>query len=287
MATISATDVKRLRDQTGAGMMDCKAALTEANGDFEAATVILRKKGLASAAKKAGRATGKGLIGTWLAPDRTAGVLAEVNCETDFVARTEDFQRLVERVVAEIAKAGDKANQEWLTDPSGPIAPLVAAMIAKAGENMAVSRFVRYAGQGFVAQYIHLGGELGVQVEFAAPPEAAAHPEFATLAREIAMQIAAVSPQYVSRTAVPADILDKERAIYKAQMENSGKPAQVIDKIVEGKLGSFYEQVVLVDQPSIRDPKMKVSDVIASAAKTLGGTVTVTRFARLKVGETA
>ena len=287
MATISASDVKRLRDQTGAGMMDCKSALTEANGDFEAATVILRKKGLASAAKKAGRATGKGLIGTWLSSDRTAGVLAEVNCETDFVARTEDFQRLVEHVVAEIVKAGDKATQEWLTDPAGPVAPLVAAMIAKAGENMAVSRFVRYAAQGFVAQYIHLGGELGVQVEFSASPSAAGHPEFATLAREIAMQIAAVHPQYVTRAAVPADILDKERAIYRAQMEGSGKPAHVIDKIVEGKLGSFYEQVVLVDQPSIRDPKMKVNDVIAAAVKQLGGPVTVTRFARLKVGETA
>jgi elongation factor Ts len=279
--------VKKLRDQTGAGMMDCKAALTEANGDFEAATVLLRKKGLASAAKKAGRATSKGLVGTWLAPDRRAGVLVEVNCETDFVARTEDFQRLVDSVLAEIVKAGDKATAEWLADPAGPIVPLVAAMIAKAGENMAVPRFVRYAGQGYVAQYIHLGGELGVQVELAASPEVAAHPEFAGLARELAMQIAAVSPLYASRADVPADVLEKERAIYRAQMENSGKPPQVIDKIVEGKLGSFYEQVVLVDQPSIREAKLKVSDVIAAAAKTMGEPVTVTRFARIKVGETA
>ena len=287
MSTISATEVKRLRDQTGAGMMDCKAALTEANGDFEAATVILRKKGLASAARKAGRTTGKGVIGSWLAPDRMAGVLVEVNCETDFVARTDDFQQLVANVLAEIVKAGDKATPEWLTDPAGPIAPLVAAMIGKAGENMAVSRFVRYAGHGAVAQYIHLGGELGVQVELSASPAAAAHPEFATMAREIAMQIAAVSPQYASRAAVPSDLLDKERSIYRAQMESSGKPPQVIDKIVEGKLGSFYEQVVLVDQPSIRDPKMKVSDVIAAAARAIGESVSVTRFARLKVGETA
>ncbi len=173
-----------------------------------------------------------------------------------------------------------------MKDPNGPIQKLVAAKIAKLGENMAVSRFVRYAGAGYVGQYIHLGGKLGVQVEFGGvTPAIADREEFTTLVKEIAMQIAAISPGYVSRESVPADVLDRERSIYRAQMENSGKPANVIDKIVEGKLGSFYSQFVLVDQPSIRDPKMTVKDVVAAANKALGGSVSVTRFARLKVGE--
>jgi len=285
---ISATDVKKLRDQTGAGMMDCKTALEEANGIFDEATTILRKKGLATAAKKAGRATTEGLIGNLLSADRAKGILVEVNCESDFVARTDDFQALVKDVLAEIDKAGDQATDAWLKDPNGPVAQRVAAAIGKLGENMAVPRFVRYAGQGTVAQYIHMGGKIGVQVEFGGvTPAVAGREEFATLTKEVAMQVAAASPLFASRTAVPGDVLEKEKSIYRAQMEGSGKPANVIEKIVEGKLGSYYSQVVLVDQPSIRDPKVSVADVLASAAKSLGATVTVTRFARLKVGEGA
>ena len=285
---ISAAEVKKLRDQTGAGMMDCKAALEEANGNFEEANTILRKKGLASAAKKAGRATSEGLIGNAVSADNGSGVLVEVNCESDFVARTDDFQNLIKNVIAEINTAGDAANDAWLQDPNGPVHPLVAAAIAKLGENMAIPRFVRYAGQGYVGQYIHLGGKLGVQVEFSGvTPEVAAKEEFVSLVKEIAMQIAAAGPLYASRTEVPADSLDKEKAIYRGQMENSGKPANVIEKIVEGKLGSFYAQVVLPDQPSIRDPKLTVANVLTAANKSLGATIGVTRFARLKVGEGA
>jgi elongation factor Ts len=284
--TISAADVKKLRDQTGAGMMDCKAALTEANGNFEEATTLLRKRGLATAAKKAGRATNEGLIGSRLSADHSTGILVEVNCESDFVARTEDFQQLIEDVLNEIDKAGDAADQAWLDDPEGPVKKRLAATIGKLGENMAVPRFVRYAGKGFIGQYIHLGGKLGVQVEFTGvDAQIAGRDEFQTLAKELAMQVAASSPSYVSRAEVPAEILDRERAIYRAQVE--GKPAAVIEKIVEGKLGSFYSQVVLPDQPSIRDPKTSVADVLAAAAKALGRPVTVTRFARLKVGEGA
>jgi elongation factor Ts len=286
---ITASDVKKLRDQTGAGMMDCKAALEEANGNFEEATTILRKKGLASAAKKAGRAAKEGLIGHLLAADGSKGILVEVNCESDFVARTDDFQQLVKDVLAEIDKKGDEASDTWLKEPTGPVQQRVAAAIGKLGENMTVSRFVRYAGQGYVGQYIHLGGKIGVQVEFGGvTPALAGNEEFAALVKKIAQQVAAASPEvprYVSRTAVPADVLDKERAIYRAQMEHSGKPANKIDQIVEGKLGSFYSQVVLPDQPSIHDSKMKVSDVLGAAAKGLGAPLTITRFARLKVGE--
>ena len=292
MTTITAADVKKLRDQTGAGMMECKNALTEANGDFEEATIILRKRGLASAAKKAGRSANEGLVGKRLSADKSVGTLVEVNCESDFVARTPDFQKLVQDVLTEIDAAGDAANDTWLKGANGPVQKLVAAAIAKLGENMAVPRFVRYAGQGYVGQYIHMGGKIGVQVEFAGvTSEIATRDEFETLVKEIALQIAAASPTsaaYVSREAVPAAVLEKEKSIYRAQMENSGKPANVIDKIVEGKLGAFFSQVVLPDQEYVRDPtgKTKVKDVVAAANKTLGASVSVTRVARLKVGET-
>ena len=199
-APISADLVKKLRDRTGAGMMECKAALQEAKGDLEEALTILRKRGLASAAKKTGRATSEGLIGSYIHLGGKIGVLVELNCESDFVARTDDFQ---------------------------------------------------------------------------------------TLLKELALQVAASSPQYVSREEVPADVLDRERAIYKAQMEGSGKPPQVIDKIVDGKLNSFYEQVCLVDQPSIRDPKLTVGQLIQAAIAKLGENMSVARFVRFKVGETA
>jgi elongation factor Ts len=285
--TITAADVKKLRDQTGAGMMECKAALTEANGDFEEATTILRKRGLASAAKKAGRTTSEGLIGNRVSPDHSSGTLVEVNCESDFVARTEDFQKLIQDIIDAVEKAGDAANDAWLTDANGPVVALIKPVIGRLGENMAAPRVVRYAGKGYVGQYIHMGGKLGVQVEFAgATPEIATRDEFTTLAKEIAMQIAASSPTYVSREAVPSDLLEKERAIYRAQMEDSKKPANVLDKIIEGKLGSFYAQAVLPDQASIRDPKTTVAAVLAAASKALGATITVSRFARLRVGET-
>ena len=284
---ITAADVKKLRDATGAGMMECKAALLEADGNFDDANTILRKRGLASAAKKAGRATSDGLIGHRVAADHASGVLVEVNCETDFVARTDDFQKLLQDILTAIETAGDAANDAWLSDPNGPVVALLKPVIGKLGENMAAPRFVRYAGKGYVGQYIHMGGKIGVQVEFTGvTPEVATREEFAALVKEIAMQIAAASPTYVSRAAVPADLLDKERAIYRAQMENSGKPANVIEKIIEGKLGSYYAQVVLTDQASIRDPKATVNDVLSAASKALGATIGVSWFARLRVGET-
>jgi elongation factor Ts len=286
---ITADMVKKLRDQTGAGMMECKNALTEANGDFEEANTILRKRGLASAAKKAGRSANEGLIANRVSADHLSGTLAEVNCESDFVARTPDFQQLMANVLAEIDKAGDAANDAWLKDANGPIAKLIVPVVAKLGENMTVPRFVRYAGKGYVGQYIHLGGKLGVMVEFSGvTPEIAKRDEFQTLVKEIAMQIAAANPSYATRDAVPAEVLEKEKSIYRAQMENSGKPANVLEKIVEGKLGSYYKQVVLPDQESIfteLHPKMSVKDVVAQASKALGVPVAVTRFARLKGGE--
>src|SRR5262245_10466498 len=195
MTTITAADVKKLRDQTGAGMMECKAALTEANGSFEEATTILRKRGLASAAKKAGRATSEGLIAYRVAPDHSSGTLVEVNCESDFVARTPDFQQLMADVLDLVDQAGSGATDGWLQDPEGPVKKRVAATIAKLGENMGVSRVVRYTGD-YVAQYIHtVGGKLGVQVEFdGVTPAIRDREEFKGLAREITMHIAAANP---------------------------------------------------------------------------------------------
>ena len=198
MADINAALVKQLRDATGAGMMECKAALVEAKGNLDDATTILRKRGLAQATKKAGRSTNEGLIGSYIHMGGKIGVLVEVNCESDFVARTDDFQNL---------------------------------------------------------------------------------------AREIAMHVAAANPQYVRREEVPADVLERERAVYRGQMEGQNKPAAVIDKIVEGKLNSFYEQVCLLDQPSIRDPKLTIGQVVQAAIAKMGENIGIPRFVRFKLGE--
>src|SRR5205085_3246618 len=188
----------------------------------EEANTILRKRGLASAAKKAGRSTSEGLIGYRLAGDHASGTLVEINCESDFVARTPDFVQLMEDVLNEIEKAGDAANDAWLKDPQGPVIKHVAPVIAKLGENMGVSRFVRYAGKGYVGQYIHLGGKIAVMVELAGvTPELAKRDELAALVQELAMQIPAASPAYATREEVPAVVLHKEQAIYPASKKHA------------------------------------------------------------------
>ena len=286
--TITATDVKALRDRTGAGMMDCKAALMEANGDMDEAITILRKKGMAQVAKKAGRAMKEGLAGVRLSADATDGVVAEVNCETDFVARTPEFQALVDTVTQALLAAPSTEDPQALAAADGVVGQLVAEKIAKTGENMAITRAARLSGEGLVGSYLHLGGKIGVLVELQGVPAAARQSDaVATLVRELAMQIAAASPSYATREEVPASVIEQEKNIYRAQMENSGKPANVIEKIVEGKLGSFYGVAVLPDQPSIRDPKTTVAQVIAEASKAAGGTIRVSRFVRFKVGESA
>jgi elongation factor Ts len=287
MATITAADVKVLRDRTGAGMMECKSALVETGGNLDDAITLLRKRGLAQAAKRAGRATGEGVIGALLTPDSRRGALVEVNCETDFVARTDAFQTLVREVTEAVMAAGPAATPEWLQDPAGPVAQKVTAAIARTGENMAVPRCAYFVTEGRLSQYIHLGGKIGVMVDLRAPAAALDTEAARTLAKELALHVAAASPQFVRRDEVPADVLDRERSIYRAQLEGQNKPAAVLEKIVEGKLGSFFEQAVLVDQPSIRDPKVKVSQVIAEASKAAGAPLDVARFVRLKLGDTA
>ncbi|MGE3841413.1 MAG: translation elongation factor Ts [Vicinamibacterales bacterium] len=287
MATITASEVKTLRERTGAGMMECKAALVETDGNLDDAITLLRKRGLAQAAKRAGRATSEGSVGALLAPDGKRGALVEVNCETDFVARTDDFQALVREAAEAVMAAGEAASPEWLANPQGPVAQKVTAAIAKTGENMAAPRCAFFASDGFITQDIHLGGKIGVMVDVRGPAAAVTSEAGRTLGKELAMHVAAASPQFVTRTQVSSDALERERSIYRAQLEGQNKPANVIEKIVEGKLGSFYEQVVLLDQPSIRDPKVKVSQVIADASKAAGGALEIARFVRLKLGESA
>ena len=225
---ITAEQVKKLRDQTGAGMMECKNALTEANGDFEEANTILRKRGLASAAKKAGRTANEGLIANSVAADHSSGILVEVNCESDFVARTPDFVQLMDQVSTEIEKAGDAANEAWLKDPNGPItswwrrsSPSSARTWRSRGSCATPARATSASTSTWAARSACRWSSA------ASRRRSPARDEFATLVKEIAMQIAAASPSYVSREAVPADLLEKEKAIYRAQMENSGKPANV------------------------------------------------------------
>jgi elongation factor Ts len=288
MATITASDVKALRDRTGAGMMDCKAALTEANGDMDEAITILRKRGMAQVAKKAGRTMKEGLVGVRLNADASDGVVAEVNCETDFVARTPAFQALVDTVTRDLLAAPSTEDPQALAAADGAVGQKVAEKIATVGENMAVTRAARLTGDGLVGSYLHLGGKIGVLVELQGVPAAARTSDAVqTLVRELAMQIAAASPSYATREEVPASVVEQEKNIYRAQMENSGKPANVIEKIVEGKLGSYYGIAVLPDQPSIRDPKTTVTQVIAEAGKAIGAPLRVSRFVRFKVGESA
>jgi elongation factor Ts len=284
---ITADQVKTLRDKTGAGMMECKAALSEANGNLDDAVTILRKRGVAQAAKRSGRTTSEGLVSTRLATDNRAGVIAEINCESDFVARTEDFQTLVNDVIAALLAVAPGTDPNSVVAPGTPLAHQVTATITKTGENITVSRVGRLeAGDGVLGTYIHLGGKIGVLLRLTGVPAGKAQSdEVATLLKEVAMHIAAAAPTYATRAGIPADVIEKEKAIYRGQMENSGKPPQVIEKIVEGKLGSFFGQFVLPEQPTIRDPKVTVAQMLDAAAKSLGGTLAVPEFLRFKVGE--
>ncbi|MBI2820642.1 MAG: elongation factor Ts [Acidobacteria bacterium] len=291
---IAATQVKQLRDRTGAGFMECKSALEEAQGNVEEALILLRKKGLVTAAKKAGRTAKEGAIGAHLAENGRIGVLVEVNCETDFVAKTEQFKELVRKVAAHIAAHGPaKVRPE---DPGeGPALlaqqadgaaetweQLISQKIAQTGENIVVRRFVRYQG-GLCEAYIHAGGKIGVLVQLGGASGSASG-VVAVLARDLAMHIAASDPRYIRKEEVSSEDLAREREIYREQAAREGKPAAVFDKIVEGKLSKFYSENCLYDQAFIRDPQVTVGQLIAS--KAAGGSgVAVERFARYRLGE--
>jgi elongation factor Ts len=309
MAEISAQLVKQLRERTGAGMMECKKALQEANGDLEEAEVILRKRGIAAATKKETRSTKQGLIAAHMGADGKLGVLVEVNCESDFVARTEDFQTLAADVAAHIAETkpkyvraeevteAERANfkahealyeQKLARDQNTTISELVKTKIAKLGENISVSRFVIYelAGSGAVTNYIHTGGQIGVLLELhTTKDETTGKEEFKTLARDVAMQVAAIPSQYISKDKVSADVLEKERRIQRERVIAEGKPEKMAEKIAEGRMGKFYEEVCLLEQPFIRENTISVSELIRTVGDKLGDSLQVSRFVRFKVGD--
>jgi elongation factor Ts len=276
MAEITAANVGKLREMTNAGLMDCKKALTEAQGDLQAAVDILRKKGVASAAKKAGREAKDGLIVQYIQPGARLGILVEVNCETDFVARNENFVAFC-----------DEVARTWAANPQADLEAVRTAAVAKLGENIQIRRHHRLEveGNGLIAAYIHTGGTVGVLVEVGAgKAQTVASEEFKQLVKDITLQIAAGHPSVVAREEVGPDVLAKEREIASAQVKD--KPPQAIAKIVEGKLEKFYQTYCLLDQGFVkRNSEVTVKEHAASVAKQLGDDIRINRFVRFQVGE--
>ena len=276
MAEITAANVGKLREMTNAGLMDCKKALTEANGNLDAAVDILRKKGVATAAKKALREAKEGLIVQFIQPGAKVGVLVEVNCETDFVARNESFRAFCEEIARTLA-----------ANPQADLETARTAQVAKIGENIKISRSQRMEvnGNGLVAAYIHTGAKVGVLVEVGANKEATvAHDDFKQVVRDITLQIAAAHPVVVSRDQIDPVILAKEREIAAEQVKN--KPPQAIAKIVEGKLEKFYQGHCLLDQGFVkRNSEVTVKEHLGSVAKQLDDEIVIRRFVRFQVGE--
>ncbi len=290
MSNVTQAMIKELREQTGAGLMDVKAALTEANGNMEEATKILRKKGLAAASKKAGRVTSEGTVQALV--DGNVGVLVEVNCETDFVGRNENFRNFAADVAKVIAasKAGsvdELLAEPWPGDAEGlTVGQKVASMVGSIKENITVRRFARYEvpANATVGTYIHAGGKVGVMVELVANV-AGKSADMATAAKDVAMHIAAAEPRFVGRDDVTQKDLDTEREIAREQAAKSGKPDNIVEKMVSGKMDKFYAEACLLEQPYIRDDKQSVSDYLKSSGKSSGCTYSVTRFTRYKLGE--
>ncbi len=281
----TAQDVKTLREMTNCGMMDCKKALTETNGDMDKAVEFLREKGLATAAKKAGRIAAEGLVASMVFGN--VGVVVEVNTETDFVAKNADFQKFVADVAECIANT-NPADVEALKDTQlydgQTVGEALTEKIATIGENMNLRRFERY--EGVNEAYIHGGGRIGVLVNFKLGDESkASDPAFRAAAKDVAMQIAAVMPKYVKSDEVPADVVEKEKEILKAQALNEGKPAQIVDKMVVGRIQKFYKEVCLVEQPYVKDGDLTVAKFLKNVADEIGTDIEVVKFARLEKGE--
>jgi len=278
MAEITAANVGKLREMTGAGMMDCKRALTEAAGDMDKAVDVLRKSGAASAAKKATREAREGVIAQHITPGGKSGVLVEVNCETDFVARNDSFKAFCDDIAKKIAG-----------NPSTDLEADRQAAVGKIGENIRIARNARMevSGNGLVAAYIHTGAKVGVLVEVGAGKDATvASEEFKQLVKDITLQIAAGHPYTVSREQVAPEVIAKEREIAAQSDRLKGKPAQAMEKILQGMLEKFYQTYCLVDQGFVkRNSEISVKDHVAEIAKKLGDEITIRRFVRFQVGE--
>lgn len=284
--SIDAKTVKELRDRTGAGMMDCKKALSETDGDLDKAISYLREKGLASASKKAGRVAADGLVGVLSSADAKTAVVLELNCETDFVAKTDSFRALFDTLgaallAADVAEGTGETAANIKVEGGKTIGELLTESIAAIGENLGLRRFARYqAAAGVVGSYVHGGGKIGVLVEMTGGDSR--HVE---LAKSLAMQVAAAFPRVVSRDQVASADLAGEREIYRQQALASGKPEKIIDKIIDGKIDKFYSEVCLLEQEYVRDGDFRIDKLIAASAKETGATLTVPRFARFQLGE--
>lgn len=289
MAQITAAMVKQLREMTDSPMMECKKALVEADGDMDAAVDVLRKNGLAKAAKKAGRETNEGAVAAFVSEDGKTGTLLELSCETDFVGSNAKFTGFASKV-AEVVATTEPADVDALLEkPMGEetVSSELTEMIHIMGENMKISRFAaRKAENGALASYIHMGGKIGVLVEFAFEKAETAQAEsFKTFAHDVALQVAAVAPICATRDQVPAETVEHEKQIYMAQAAESGKPENIQEKIATGRLEKFYKENVLTEQAYVKDPDKSVADYTAEVAKELGTTIEIVDFTRFVLGE--
>lgn len=283
---ITAELVKQLRDKTNCGFMDCKKALQETQGDMEAAVTYLRQKGIAVASKRAERATSEGAVWSYIGPDAKTGVLLEVNCESDFVAKTEAFLAFGESLAAQIAQTAPAdleglLAQPWQSQDGVTVQDYLTEIIGQIGENIRVQRFSRFADGGPVAAYIHFGGKIGVLLELQA---SSASPELQTLAKDLAMQVAATNPLAVAPDKLDPEAVAKEKAIYEAQARESGKPEKIIERMVSGRLEKFFKEVCLVGQPFVKNPDVTVAQLLKEAGAASGGEVQVARFVRYQIG---
>ena len=273
---ITAQLVKELRERTGAGMMDCKKVLTETDGDMEKAAELLRERGITKAAKKSDRIAAEGLVYCYVSEDKKVGVVLEVNAETDFVAKNDEFRKFVADTAKQIAVTNPASvesllEEKSLEDSSKTIKDILTDKIATIGENMSVRRFERFESTGLVESYIHGDGKIGVLVDFPKGNE--------TVAKDVCMQIAAAKPEYLNREQVPQDVVTHEMEILKAQAMNEGKPAEIAEKMVQGRIGKFYGEICLVEQPFVKEPDIKVQKLLDN------NDAEIVRFARFEKGE--
>ncbi len=289
---ITAEQVKELRELTGAGMMECKKVLTEVDGDLAKAQDLLRERGIVKATKKAGRIAAEGLVESYKSQDNKDGVLVEVNIETDFAAKNPDFRKFVSDVAKHI-EDNSPADVEELKAQNFEdvtVGEALTNLVAKIGENTTIRRFVKFAGEdtNYVESYIHGDGKIGVLVEFEAANMASIkdNEEFKTMAKDVAMHVAAAKPEYSSREEVPAEVLEKEKEIIKAQAVNEGKPEAIAEKMVEGRINKFYKDVVITEQEFVKDPDVTVAKLIENVGAACGAQgLKFVRFARLERGE--
>lgn len=273
---VTASQVKELREKTGAGMMDCKKVLTETDGDMEKAIELLRERGIAKAAKKSSRVAAEGLVAAYVSDDKKVGAVVEVNAETDFVSKNDEFKTFVNDVARQIVEKNPANVEELLAQPSieesgKTVQEVLTNKIATIGENMTIRRFARFESTGIVASYIHGEGKIGVLVDMEnATPE---------LAKDICMQIAAAKPEFLNREAVTAERVAKEMEILKAQAMNEGKPAEIAEKMVQGRINKFYGEICLLEQPFVKDPDIKINKLLESKG------AKINNFARLEKGE--